>query len=251
MGAYAVFLTPPEGAVPFVVGKVLEKRPGTSRETGGLGKVEKSEVVVHWFSPKRAMAPERRQPLAVELSVDDDGAGDQRSGGRALGEDGHKGDIGGLAERAIRLPRGSTFSVSATAAATAAAGTAGAEARKLALTYSNGGWSADFLFDHSAGRFVRDTGVEEIEAAVTFFPKLLKSRALPTKVREVVSEAVAAAASAASAASASAVAAAAAATAATAATTTESRPVSGVSKDNGSIERCQGGLSSGSSSGCA
>lgn len=248
VGGYAVFLTPPEDVVPFVVGKVLEKRPATWLEVEGSGKIEKSAVVVHWFSPKRAMVPERRQPLAVELLAGEESAGDQRSGGRALGEDGHNVEVGELTERVIGLPRESSFSVSATAAATAAAGAAGAEAGKLALTYSNGGWSADFLLDHSAGRFVRDIGVKDIAAAVTFFPKLLKSGALPTKVREVVSEAVAGAAAASAA---SAAAAKPTAITTTTATTTESRRVSDDSKDNGKIERCSGGHSSESSSGRA
>lgn len=59
-----------------------------------------------------------------------------------------------------------------------------------AAAYGRGRWSGDFI-PRVGGRLVRDSGTEDLRAAIMVFPRLLKSNGrLPTKVREAVREAV-------------------------------------------------------------
>ncbi|CAN0015544.1 unnamed protein product [Sphacelaria rigidula] len=67
-------------------------------------------------------------------------------------------------------------------------------AGEIAATYGPGGWSGDFIPTTTCRRgrqLVRDTGTEDLRAAIVLFPRLLKSsNGLPKKVRQAVRQAV-------------------------------------------------------------
>lgn len=264
VGEFAVFPTPPKSPVPFLVGKILEKRqvPVPSSEMA-----EKTEILLHWFSPKigrvsaeastmpdveaaasvkvdMAFSPEGTKPLtnsetvqvsqgqsslastsaaagiAPAMKYNDSGTavtfgGNVQSGTKALLsllENGssikhvdsyeRSSDVNLFEEHPVAessksdatycpasAPGGAVPSPAARRLRAAA--TAAVQAGEIAATYGPGRWSGDFVPGPPGRGLVRDTGTEDLRAAMVLFPRLLKSSSvLPSKVRKAVREAV-------------------------------------------------------------
>lgn len=176
VGEFAIFPTPRASPVPFLVGKILRKRLLAFPETGGPAR---TEILVHWFTPKKA--------TAVSPSG---GSGTVAAGHAVDRAASHPGGGRGAPSRSSASGC-ITTSQSASAEVAAAAVAAAASVTK----YASGGWSGVLLQDPVNKRLVRDTGVEDLAAAMMVFPKLLQSKSsLPATVRDAVSDAVVAAA---------------------------------------------------------
>ncbi|CAM9097654.1 unnamed protein product [Ascophyllum nodosum] len=153
VGEFAVFPTPSGSTVPFRVGKILEKRLvaqhhlNLSLPSPSMGGGEMTEILVHWFMPKKKTSTRATKTPAA------------RAGGRSDGD--------------ISCGVGGN-------------GRGGATAAEAASSYAIGGWSPVHMMCPTSKRLVRDTGLEDVAAAMVVFPRLLSSDALPAGVRDAV-----------------------------------------------------------------
>lgn len=228
-GEFAVFPTPRDSSVPFLVGKVLRKRlvPRSDDKAVG-GKSARTEIVVHWFTPKTAAgASSSTIPKSTAVTTAANGSppnADGGSGGGGTGSGDEGGDAGGSCaendvvdgsgHRGGGGPSGGDTSgvvgwgikgsddAASIVGALSSLPTAAAKAAAMAVaSYGSGGWSGVLLpTDPKKKCLVRDIGVEDLAAATVVFPRLLKSNGgLPAGVREAVKKAAVAAALAAAA----------------------------------------------------
>ncbi|CAM9154012.1 unnamed protein product, partial [Laminaria digitata] len=184
VGEFVVFPTPRDSPVPFLLGKILHKRASAAAALAGGGGPAGTEVVVHWYTPRKKVAPGKGAAAGA--------TGDVGEGGCA--PPGHRVDKGSLSRRRKVDTREGFASGPQSAEATAAAAVAVAtEAAAAVTSYTAGSkWSGVFVPDPAGGKGVMsDTGVENLAAAVLVFPKLLASTAgMPANVRNAVSNAV-------------------------------------------------------------
>ena len=183
VGEFVVFPTPRGSPVPFLLGKILHKRASVPARAGGPAG---TEVVVHWFTPNKKIAPVKGAAGAAEIGGVGKGAVSHR-----VGEE--------RSSRRIKVDAKEGFASApqSAEAAAAAAVEAATEATAAVTSYTAGSkWSAVFVPDPTGGKGVMsDTGVENLAAAVLVFPKLLPSNAgMSASVRNAVSNAVVAAA---------------------------------------------------------
>lgn len=162
VGDFAVFPAPSGSSVPFLVGKILEKRSVSlnrsehdqrrSSEEGG-DQASRTEVLVHWFTLKKNTTTRTRTMTKVGPN-----------------------DIIGSGDGVVVESKGEVPSKSVVGA--------------VVSSYVVGGWAPVYVPCPRSKRLKRDTGVECLAAAILVFPRLLSSDALPASVREVLKYAV-------------------------------------------------------------
>lgn len=182
VGEFVVFPTPRDSPVPFLLGKILRKQASAAARPGGPAG---TEVVVHWFTPKKRVAPAKGAAGATDIE------------GVGKGAVSHRVDEESLSRRKVDTKEGFASAPQSAEAAAAAAVEAATEAAAAVTSYTAGSkWSGVFVPDPAGGKgVVSDTGVENLAAAVLVFPELLPSNAgMSASVRNAVSDAVVAAA---------------------------------------------------------